>query len=378
MRASSEQRFEIIVVDDGSDDADWQALQALADLRTKVMQRTDGTKGPSRCRNLGLAEAQGEYVIFLDSDDLLAAWCIEERLKAARQDPAADLWVFPVLLFKETPGDMDLLWNAMTDGRDPAERFACSDPPWHTSSPLWKREALQRLGGFNEAVFYGDDSDLHLRALVDGLDARLYPDALPDAFVRRSEAPRITNSLSSALIESRRIRLREGTRFLAVILPNGGRRHPVGCVRHPAEHSSPQPCAGVSIPKQPPISTPAPVRLLALWEGQYFVEAEFLLFNHAQCGEAIRQVLADWERDFSPAIARRLLVRVYFAVALWCRHRAYLMLRIARRVAMKLLPAAYFPRGGQYHAAHLDGTMMATLLERLGASPKAPRPRAVS
>jgi hypothetical protein len=257
--------------------------------------------------------------------------------------------------------------------QDAAARFTKSDPPWHTSSPLWKRESLQRLGGFNEAVFYGDDSDLHLRALVNGLQPRLYPDAVPDAFVRRSEAPRITNSLSSALIESRRIRLREGTRFLAVTRPNGG-------CRHPAEHSSPQPHAGVSIPKQAPISAPEPARLLALWEGQYFVEAEFLLFNHAQGDEAIRLVLADWEQDFAPAFMRRLVVRVYFAVALWCRHRAYLMLRIARRLAMKLLPVAYFPRGGQYHSAHVEVTAMASLRDRIGlicpasAGPQNPPP----
>ena len=323
VRASKAKCFEIIIVDDGSSVEDWRAVQLLSDKQTKVLQRLDGQKGPSRCRNLGLAEATGDHVIFLDSDDLMAPWCIEDRMNQVVLNPGADLWVFPVMLFNKVPGDMDLLWNAMTDVCDPVERFARSDPPWHTSSPLWKRESLLRLGGFNEEVFYGDDSDLHLRALVDGLIVRLNPEALPDAFVRRSEAPRITNDLSQELIESRRVRLREGTRFL-------------------------KSRSGIS-------------RLLDWWEGQYFVEAEFLLFNHLSSSQATYQILNDWEKGFITSLSRRLIVRCYFIAAQACRCHAYLMLRIARRIAMLALPGEFFPTGGGFHSARATPQVMALL-----------------
>lgn len=328
VRASTGQSFEVIIVDDGSSAEDWRAAQDLADDQVKVLQRQGGTKGPSRCRNLGLGMAQGEFVLFLDSDDLMAPWCLDERIKQARQSPEADLWVFPVLLFKEAPGDVDLLWNVMADGRDPAERFARSDPPWHTSSPLWRREALLRLDGFNDALIYGDDSDLHLRALIDGLAPRLYPDALPDAFVRRSEVARITNSLTPALVESRRVRLREGARCL--------------------------------------ISRSGTDTLQALWEGQYFSEAEFLLFNHDSSRAAVAAVLRDWETVFAPSSMRRATVRAYFAVGLACRHHAYLVLRVARRLAMRVLPGAYFPSDGKYHSTHAGVEIMTALRDRLG------------
>jgi len=327
VRVSTAKCFEIIIVDDGSSVEDWRAVQLLADEQTKVLQRLDGQKGPSRCRNLGLAEATGDHVIFLDSDDLMAPWCIEDRMNQVVLNPGADLWVFPVMLFKKVPGDMDLHWNAMTGACDPAERFARSDPPWHTSSPLWKRESLLRLGGFNEEVFYGDDSDLHLRALVDGLIVSLYPEALPDAFVRRSEEPRITNDLSQELIESRRVRLREGTRFLK--------------------------------------SRSGTSRLLDWWEGQYFVEAEFLLFNQRCSSDAVRAVLNDWEQAFPRPLLLRFIVLAYFSVALACRRHAYLVLRVARRVAMKVLPAEYFPTGGQYHSARAGDDAMKALVARL-------------
>ena len=55
------------------------------------------------------------------------------------------------------------------------------------------------------------------------------------------------------------------------------------------------------------------------------------------------------------------IVRAYFSQALASRQHACLILRIARRLAMRLLPTAYFPRGGQYHTARADITVMATL-----------------
>jgi hypothetical protein len=250
----------------------------------------------------------------------MAPWCVEQRLRCAAGAPEADLWIFPVLLFREAPGDEELLWNEMENGRDTAARFVAADPPWHTSSPLWRKAALAAIGGFNEKVLYGDDSDLHLRALVSGLTPHTFSGAMPDVFIRRSDTPRITNSLTLQLVESRRVRLREGVRFLKAR-------------------------DGTS-------------DLLRAWEAQYFVEAEFLLFNSEDPREAIEQVLLDWEREFSPSFRRRRAVRGYFSIGLACRRRAYLLLRAARRVAMIILPPAFFPFSGDIVQPTATAAMM--------------------
>jgi len=329
--ASSESRCDIVIVDDGSSANEWRHSQSLGSDRVTVIRRETGRKGPSRCRNLGVAAALAGYIVFLDSDDLMAPWCIETRLKTAAGDPDADCWVFPVLLFRDFPGDQDLLWNRMRTGTDDATRFASSDSPWHTSSPMWKKSAFEKFGGFNEAVLYGDDSDLHLRALLSGVVARQYPEAVPDVFIRRSDAPRITNSLSPALVESRRTRLHEGTRFLK--------------------------------------NTPAATQQVRCWEAQYFAEAEFLLFNHPAAAGPVANVLDAWESEFSPARSLRTIVRGYFGVALACRQRAYLLVRIARRIVMILLPPVFFAGGGAIEPVVASEAAMSEVRKRMNAQP---------
>ena len=327
VRRQSSGDWEIVVADDGSDDAEWRVVRGFADGdRIRVIRREGSPKGPSRCRNLALKEARGEFVVFLDSDDLLAPWCLESRLAAFRGEPEADFLVFPVLLFTEVPGDSDLLWNRL-EGSDDLERFLRSDPPWCVSAPIWRREALERLGGFNERMLYDDDGELHARAILDGARYRKMADMLPDCFIRRGAAGRITNTLSPDLVESRRVRLGE---VHAVLIGRG--------------------CAE---------------KVLAVWQGEFFAEAEFLLFNVKEAREPVQRVLQDLFKAYGVRGWRAALVRTYFALALFFRDRWYFALRIVRRLAMPFLPRAYVERPRTYQAVRLPGETVGRLKERL-------------
>jgi len=106
-----------------------------------------------------------------------------------------------------------------------------------------------------------------------------------------------------------------------------------------------------------------------LWEGRYFVEAEFLLFNVAGSRAAIDRVLAEWQRHFRSGPAGRVVVRAYFRLALACCNKAYLLLRVARRLAMKLLPAEYFPRGGTFESALAAPAVILKVRQELHSHP---------
>jgi hypothetical protein len=314
IEAQDYKNWEVLLVDDGSEEAQFSKLRSFSSDRIEILERTDGVKGPSRCRNLGASEARGDFLLFIDSDDILAPWCLSQRVAQLEGNSRADAWVFPVMLFHQQPGDTNCCWNRL-EGDDDLQRFLRSDPPWHTSSPLWRKEAFESLGGFNEKVLYGDDSDLHMRALLNGVKIQKFPELMPDVFIRRGQESRITNGLDQAMIESRQTRLIEGTRALKSM------------------SSDPE--------------------LLQSWEGQYFVEGEELLFNSESARQAIRDVIAAWVDQFEPPWTQKRVVRTYFGIGLLFRQRAYILLRIARRIAKVLLPTDFFPTGGEFQQHRL-------------------------
>lgn len=76
-------RTEIIVVDDGSTDETWTVLSAITDERL-ILIRQDN-QGVYAARNTALAVHRGEWVVFLDADDHVAADFLQKRLRAARE-----------------------------------------------------------------------------------------------------------------------------------------------------------------------------------------------------------------------------------------------------------------------------------------------------
>lgn len=75
--AQTEQDFEVLVVDDNSKDDSIKIIETYKDKRIRLFRNTEN-KGAAYCRNLALTNAKGEYIAFLDSDDL---WTSEKLNK---------------------------------------------------------------------------------------------------------------------------------------------------------------------------------------------------------------------------------------------------------------------------------------------------------
>jgi glycosyltransferase involved in cell wall biosynthesis len=183
LQAQTYSDWEGIVVDDQSQDGSLAVAQryALQNDRFRAVSRQGEKRGANVCRNQGLSAARGDYIVFLDSDDLLSPTCLECRVAAMDRAKDCGFGVFQTELFTHAIGDRGTLWNAYTDSSD-LYRFLSLDTVWLTTGPIWRKQALAQLGGFDEDVLSFQDWAVHVRALIARI--KYFKEPLRDNFHR--------------------------------------------------------------------------------------------------------------------------------------------------------------------------------------------------
>ena len=209
IQAQSYGRWECIVVDDGSTDHTAAVVQKLqaADTRFKYLTRpADAVKGAPSCRNIGLAHAQGTYVMFFDSDDLLPATALANRMEVVQHNPDYDFWVFQTIRCKERMGDDTHIWNSLERPHsEDIPAFLGINPVWHTSGPVFSKKFLETNHlHYTEGVRSWQDWEFHLRVLL--LSPHYYKCGNPKAAAyQRFHAQRAINKEQSDTIHRDRL-----------------------------------------------------------------------------------------------------------------------------------------------------------------------------
>ncbi|SFR44996.1 Glycosyltransferase involved in cell wall bisynthesis [Pseudidiomarina maritima] len=106
----SNQNFELIIVNDGSQDQSMAKAQQWIAQMTNVMVINQPNGGLSAARNTGLEKATGEYVLFLDSDDMLSTNAIEV-LSSIIEDSIADVILYSAGIFEDGVDSTRLKFN---------------------------------------------------------------------------------------------------------------------------------------------------------------------------------------------------------------------------------------------------------------------------
>lgn len=161
--SQSQQDFELLLIDDGSKDESGDICDEYAakDLRIKVFHKTNG--GVSSARNLGLDNAQGEWVAFVDADDDVE----EEYLSIREQFDDSDVVNKPYLTIYEDKTEMSLDHGIVTlNDRDSIFRYYVRK----RNNALWDKLIKRKLIGgkrFNTKVTIGEDLLFFLSVLPD-------------------------------------------------------------------------------------------------------------------------------------------------------------------------------------------------------------------
>lgn len=177
--------WEWIIVDDGSTDNTIRLIENYinTDSRIRFFKRDRFPKGATTCRNIGIEKSKGEFLVFFDTDDILASFCIEQRASEMLKNPKADFMIFQMMIFNERVDDTLIILD-IADERDNIERAIRLSPAMGGSSSVWKTESIKKIGMWDENLLMNQDIELYIRAMTGGLKYIFRLDLPPDLFYR--------------------------------------------------------------------------------------------------------------------------------------------------------------------------------------------------
>ena len=156
--------LEIIVIDDGSTD---ETSQVLAEYGERIRTIQQNNQGVGAARNTGIAAARGEYIAFLDSDDLWKPQKLEREIALFEADPTLGMVHSSAEAFDNAGKKLSVLMSGM-EGWVASEllrldREVITAPG---SSTMFPRRVAEEIGGFDPRLQPSEDWDFCYRVAV--------------------------------------------------------------------------------------------------------------------------------------------------------------------------------------------------------------------
>ncbi len=162
--------YEVVVVNDGSPDTA-ELERALAPFRERIVYLTQENRGAAVARNRGIEAARGEFVAFLDADDLWLPNYLAEQLEFLRSHDY-DLVYADALLFGDSPlAGRTFMETAPSNGEVTFKSLISGECNVITSGVVARRQLIVEAGLFDEQLRNAQDFDLWLRLVRRGARA---------------------------------------------------------------------------------------------------------------------------------------------------------------------------------------------------------------
>ncbi|MBD3296370.1 MAG: glycosyltransferase, partial [Candidatus Omnitrophica bacterium] len=194
--------FELIIVDDGSTDNTRKVLDKYTDPRIKIFYRDNG--GQCAARNYGIRESSGEYIKFLDADDIINPEHLMSQYEAIKDSPgcvASCKWAYFVDSLKDVKFDVE---TTHKDYEDPVDWIYDSITYDKGTMGGWMwlipRKILEKTGYWNEQLSLDDDFEFSIRVLLASSGVRFAPGA--KLYYRKGNITSMSGTFSREALES--------------------------------------------------------------------------------------------------------------------------------------------------------------------------------
>jgi len=158
---------EIIVVDDGSRDGSVEVARTFADRGVKVIAQEN--RGASATRNCAYRLSQGEFIQYLDADDLLATDKIERQMALAEKTGPEVVLCGTWSRFTQTPADADFTPQPLCTDAAPIDWMVAKfeqNAMMHPAAWLTPRALAERAGPWDESLTLDDDGEYFTRVVL--------------------------------------------------------------------------------------------------------------------------------------------------------------------------------------------------------------------
>ena len=163
----SYRNWQLIIINDGSTDRTEEIISRFVDARIVYVRTTNN--GVSAARNAGLEKSVGQFICFLDSDDVLTPTSLEERVNIFRMRPDVDFVDGSVIVTKREIQDVVRIWTPSFQGPPFSELVALRDTCFVTISWMIRERAIRQTR-FRVGLSHCED----LLFLIDAAYGRTY------------------------------------------------------------------------------------------------------------------------------------------------------------------------------------------------------------
>ena len=194
------------IIDDGSTDNSIELikLHQNKDNRINLIKRKRLPKGSQTCRNIGIELAKdSKYIIFFDADDIVAPYCLEQRIKFMEHNPNLDFAVFPAKMFYNNLFDDYAIFGIKDPLNSDISRLLRRTLPYVVWTNIYKYSSIKKYKHYwDENLLSLQDTDYNIQAIIKNMKYK-YADEVPIDYFWRGPS---INNISSKIYDKLHIK----------------------------------------------------------------------------------------------------------------------------------------------------------------------------